>query len=403
MTNKYYIRKDSQFFLLQIAILLALLTSLSPFATDTYMPALPVMAEYFQKPLNLLQISLTVYFAGVAVGQLFGGPFSDSYGRKKVAIFGLLLFSGSSILATFVTNIYFLWALRFLQAIGGGCASVVNMAFVRDWFEGKEVARISSLMGMIMMFAPLVAPVIGSFLLIHFGWQSIFLFMFVVSIVTLFLFLIFVPESRDPKLITNRITLSQITKSYHTIFTSGKTLFLVLTNSFSIAGMFAFLTAASFIYIDFFNIEVSKFPLFFGANIVLNISFNLLNFRLVKKFNPVKLLQVGLIIQSISGIFLLVGTLQNEPNLWWVFISIAVNIGSLGLTFANSIALIINRFPKISGSANAVIGVLRFALSAIIGSAIAYFHNGTLVPTGIFMFGCAAIALILFHLSNAKH
>ena len=396
MIERLLISRDSKFFVAQITFLLALLTSLSPFAVDTYMPALPTMAQDFGQPINLLEITLTLYFLGVAVGQLLGGPFSDSFGRKKVALAGLFLFAISSILAVFVNDVKLLWILRFSQAIGGGAASVVNMAFVRDWFEGKEVARLSSLIGMIMMLAPLVAPVIGTFLLIHFNWHAIFIFMFTVSCIAFILFLLFMPESRDQAFLTNKITFHQLTSSYVKVFSSRKIVLLVLSNSFAVAGMFTFLTGASFLYIDFFKVEVAKFPLFFGANIVLNVLLTLLNYRLVKKTDPAKLLHVGLILQLLSGIMLFFAVRQTNPSLLLVFISIVMYIGSLGLVFANAVAIIINQFPQISGSANAVIGVIRFALSGAVGSLIALFHTGNIIPLGTVMFSCTAIAYILF-------
>ena len=400
MTKRFLISRDNRFFIAQITLLLALLTSLSPFATDTYIPALPIMAKFFDQPISMLEVTLTLYFLGVALGQLFGGPFSDSFGRKKVALVGLILFSLSSLLAVFVTDVYFLWILRFVQAIGGGAASVVNMAFVRDWFEGKEVARLSSLIGMIMMMAPLIAPVIGTFLLLHFGWQSIFIFMFLMSLAVIILFGFLMPESREQSMITNKISLKRIRVSYGTVFSSPKAVMLVLCSSFAVSGMFTFLTGASFLYIDFFEVKVNNFPLFFGANIALNVLLTLLNYRLVKTINPSKLLHFGLILQLISGIVLFFAVRQATPNLWLVFSSIVVFVGSLGLIFANIVALILNQFHEISGSANAVIGVVRFAFSGAIGSLLAVFHSGDLVPLGTIMFGCSALAYLFFTLSR---
>ena len=400
MTKRFLISRNSPFFVAQVTLLLALLTSLSPFATDTYIPALPVMADFLGQPINMLEVTLTLYFLGVAMGQLFGGPLSDSFGRKKIALIGLVLFSISSLLAVFVTDVYYLWVLRFIQAMGGGAASVVNMAFVRDWFEGKDVARMSSLIGMIMMMAPLVAPVIGTFLLIHFNWQSIFIFMFLMSAAVLVLFVFLMPESRDKELITNKISLKRIRISYGTVFSSPRAVMLVLCSSFAVSGMFTFLTGASFLYIDFFHVKVSNFPLFFGANILLNVLLTLLNYRLVKRISPVKLLHVGLILQLISGVVLFLAVRQNAPSLWIVFCSIVVFIGSLGLIFANIVALILNQFHAISGSANAVIGVVRFAFSGAIGSLLAVFHSGDLIPMGTIMCGCSVLAYLFFTASR---
>ncbi|RKD92387.1 multidrug effflux MFS transporter [Mangrovibacterium diazotrophicum] len=404
MTKKFLISRDNRFFIAQITFLLALLTSLSPFATDTYIPALPTMAKFFGEPINMVEISLTVYFIGVAVGQFFGGPLSDSFGRKTVALTGVLLFSVSSLLAIFITDVRILWALRFIQAIGGGGASVVNMAFVRDWFEGKDVARISSLISMIMMLAPLVAPVIGSFLLLSLGWKSIFIFMSAVAMLTFLLFIFFMPESRHPQHITHRLTATQLIGSYSRIFSSPKAVFLVLANSFAVSGMFVFLTGSSFLYIEYFKVDVSLFPVYFGANIIMNVALTFLNFRLVKTIEPAKILHVGLLLQLVSGLVLFFAVRAAEPSLWLVFLLMVSFIGSLGLIFSNTVALVINQFHEISGSANAVIGVIRFAFSGAVGSLLAVFHSGDLIPMGTIMGICTVLAYLLFTGSRfARH
>ncbi|WP_372774419.1 Bcr/CflA family multidrug efflux MFS transporter [Mangrovibacterium sp.] len=404
MTKKFLISRENRFFIAQITFLLALLSSLSPFATDTYIPALPTMAKFFGEPINMIEISLTVYFIGVAVGQFFGGPLSDSFGRKTIALSGVFLFSVSSFMAIFISDVHILWVLRFFQAVGGGGASVVNMAFVRDWFEGKDVARISSLIGMIMMLAPLVAPVIGSFLLIALGWKSIFVFMSSVAALTFILFTFIMPESRHPQHITRKLTGKQLVGAYRKIFSSRKAVFLVLANSFAVAGMFTFLTGSSFLYIEYFKIDVGLFPFYFGANVAMNVALTFLNYRLVKHIEPAKILHVGLIIQLISGVVLWFAVSQTEPSLWIVFSMIVLFIGSLGLIFSNIVALILNQFPEISGSANAVIGVIRFAFSGAVGSLLALFHTGNIVPIGTIMGSCTVLAYLFFTGSRlAKH
>ncbi|MFV0291365.1 MAG: Bcr/CflA family multidrug efflux MFS transporter [Mangrovibacterium sp.] len=398
MKNQIQLIPGSRFFILQITFLLALLSAVSPIATDSYIPALARMSEYFQVDFHLLEISVTVYFIGVAVGQFFGGPASDAYGRKAIALFGTALFALSSFLVVFTENIHVLWFLRFTQAIGGGCASVVNMAFIRDWFEGKEVARLSSLISMVMMLAPLCAPVIGTVLLTTFGWKSIFVFMMGMSLLAFILLAIFMPESRQAALLTRQFTLANVMKSYKQIFSSKPTSFLVFANTFAVAGMFTYITGASFMYTQYYGIPETKFPLFFGGNIGMNILFTFINFRLVKKYNPESMLKIGLSLQLSMGLLgaILVILTPGKPNLWVLFGIMTFFVGSMGLIFSNITAIILNRFPQVAGSANAVIGVLRFALSGVVGSLLALFHTGNLLPTVVIMACCTILASLLY-------
>ncbi|MBK7979378.1 MAG: MFS transporter [Ignavibacteriae bacterium] len=210
--------RTSKYFVPSITVLLAFLTAMSPFATDTYLSAMPSMANYFGVKINLVELTLTLYFLGFATGNFFGGPLSDSFGRKKIALLGVILYGISAALISISSRIEYLWIFRFTQAFGGGFASVTSMVFVRDWFEGRQVAKMATIIGMIMMLAPLFAPVIGGALLLLFNWQAIFHFMMSYAILLFTIFYFLMPESRDKKLITKKITIHQFVNSFIIFF-----------------------------------------------------------------------------------------------------------------------------------------------------------------------------------------
>ncbi len=400
MFEKIKISRNGKFFITQITFMLALLSALSPMATDTYIPALGKMSDYFMVDFHLVEFSVTIYFIGVAVGQFFGGPLSDSFGRKTIAVFGISLYSLTSLLAPYSSSVEMLWFLRFVMALGGGCASVVNMAFVRDWFEGKQVARLSSLISLVMMLAPLMAPIIGTVLLKVSGWKAIFHFLTVVSSIALILFILFMPESRSANNLSRRISFRQIVLSYVAIFRSKKAGLLVFANSFVVSAMFTFITASSFMFIKFFGLPEIDFPIYFGSCIAMNGFFTFLNFRLVKTIAPEKILNVGITIQLVVSICILIGTLQATPTLAYLFPLLVFFVGCMGLVFPNIVSIVLNRFPEIAGSANATIGVLRFAMSGAIGSLLAIFPTGDLKPMGIIMACCTLIAYLLYLFSK---
>lgn len=389
--------RTSKYFVPSITVLLAFLTAMSPFATDTYLSAMPSMANYFGVKINLVELTLTLYFLGFATGNFFGGPLSDSFGRKKIALLGVILYGISAALISISSKIEYLWIFRFTQAFGGGFASVTSMVFVRDWFEGRQVAKMATIIGMIMMLAPLFAPVIGGALLLLFNWQAIFHFMMSYAILLFTIFYFLMPESRDKKLITKKITIHQFVNSFIIFFSNKKAVFILLTISSAVAGMFTFLTGASFMYMEYFGISEKIFPLLFGANIVLNVILSLLNTNLLKRHEPEKMLKVGLAIQIVSGFIMLITILICKvPSFWIVFISVVFFMGSLGLIFGNGTAIILNLLPQISGSANALIGVSRFSFSFITGSLLALFHANNLLPISSIMFTCSVIANIYF-------
>ncbi len=383
-------------------VLLAALVTMSPFAIDSYLAAMPLMATFFGVTMGVVELTITLYFLGFAVGNFFGGPLSDSFGRKPIALTGVALYGLSSLIIPLCESIELLLIFRVTQAFGGGFATVTANVFVRDWYSGKQVAKFVTIISMMMMLAPLFAPVIGAVLIHHKGWQGVFYFMFAFAIVLFITFFILIPESRNKSLITRKISGKQILSKYKVFFSDSQSVILLFAISFSMAGMYIFLTGASFIYLGYFNIEPSKFPLLFGSNVVLNILLSFLNTQLLKRYEPKYMLRVGLVIQLIGGIILLFSVIQSHPSFWAVFTGIVLFVGSLGLIFGNGTATILNINPRVSGSANATIGIMRFFLSFIIGSAMALFHTGDLIPIGITMFCCTLVANVFFVVAMRK-
>jgi len=393
MLDKFRITKDAH---LVLSIMLASVVTLSPFAIDTYLAAMPMMAEYFGVKLNIIEFTITLYFLGFAVGNFLGGPLSDSFGRKPIALTGIFLYGVAAIGISFSSSIELILVLRAVQAFGGGFATVTANVFVRDWYSGKEVARFITIISMMMMLAPLFAPVIGAFL-IHFnGWQAVFYFLAAFAAILFIAFAVVIPESRDKDLITNKISGQQIISRYKAFFADTQSVIFLFSISFSMAGLYVFLTSASFIYIDYFQVKNEQFPILFGSNVVLNILLSLLNTFLLKKYTPSQILKTGLLLQLLSGASLFFAVLFSEPSFWVVFGSIVLFIGSLGLVFGNGSAIILNYNPKVSASANATIGIARFVLSFLIGSIMALFHTETLIPVGTAMFSCSMLGNLLF-------
>ena len=159
-----------------LIILLSILSSVAPIATDTYLPSIPEIAKYFDVNIHKIELSLSIFLIGFAVGQIFGGPISDRYGRRFGSILGLIGFAFFSFLIIFSSNVYELWIYRFLEAFFGGITVVNAAAAVRDRFKGQEAAKVFSLIGIIRSIAPLLAPVFGALIIHFYPWEGIFVF-----------------------------------------------------------------------------------------------------------------------------------------------------------------------------------------------------------------------------------
>ena len=153
-----------------LIILLSVLSSVAPMGVDTYLPSIPDIAKSFDVSIHKIELSLSIFLIGFSIGQVFGGPISDRYGRKNSSIFGLLGYALFSFIIIFSSTIYELWIYRFFEAFFGGIVVVNAAAAVRDRFHGAEAAKVFSLIGMVRSIAPLLAPAIGAFIIHFFTW-----------------------------------------------------------------------------------------------------------------------------------------------------------------------------------------------------------------------------------------
>ena len=379
-------------------LVLASLTSLSPFAIDTYVPAMPQMASFLGVMLSDIELSLSIYIIGYALGQFFGGPLSDSFGRRPIVITGLSVFVITSYFLSVSNSLLQLYILRFIQAFGGGFSVVVAMAIARDLFTGSILAKRITYISMVMMTAPLIAPAVGTLLLKLFGWQAIFSFLTIYGILVFILIVIFIPETRKSR--SKKGIIINTAKNYLLVFSNTKAMSYILASSLGFSGMFTFITGSSKIYIEHFNIPVELFPILFGSNVLLMIGMGAINARIVTRISPKKILRAGLIIQLIAGTVLSSLVYTNNAPFVVVFSLIVIFVGVLGVVSSNANALALHMFPNISGVATAVIGVSLYAMGGFTGFLLNLFSNDTIFPITLIMFLCSLVANIAFRTLN---
>lgn len=355
----------------QIVLVLASLSAITPLAIDMYLPSFPAIATDLHTSIPNVEFSLSLYFFGMAMGQLLGGPISDAYGRRPLVMIGLIVFGMSSLLLSITNQIEIFWILRALQSFGGGVATVNVSATVRDMFNGKESARIFSLIAMVMLMAPLLAPTLGALILKFFEWETIFL---ILGFYTLFALIFYLFRFPAIKQIRTKITPIQ---NYKTVLSHKLAMVFIVSQILCTSGMYTFITSSSFVYMEHFHVSASRFSLFFGINVLMMMICGRLNVWVVKRKDPLQLLRFGVIIQAIVGIMLFV---LHDAGLFVIFPLVGLYVGILGFVFGNSVSLTLEFFPSISASANAIIGVLQYSVGALMGFIASSLHDGTLLP-----------------------
>ncbi|MCC9625822.1 Bcr/CflA family multidrug efflux MFS transporter [Thalassospira sp. MA62] len=381
----------------RLAILLAALVAVAPFAIDTYLPAIPAMARDFGEATHAVEVSVSTFLIGFALGQLIGGPLSDRIGRRPIALTGLTIYIITSAIITTVDSAASLNVMRFIQAIGGGFSIVIVGASVRDLFDGKEAARMFALIAVIMMIAPLAAPTVGSLLLVWSSWQSIFFLL--IGYGSLMLCIVYLKLPETTKMRTHRYPgpVRRVWWTYFEVLRTRKAVGFMLTHAGASAVMFSFVTDSPFMYIDFFGVSEAVFPYLFGANVIVIVICNRLNNPLLKRLECHQILKIGTCIQLISTIGLFVAVNVFEPTLYTVVPFIMFSVGLIGLTAPNATASFMQYFPYIGGTATALLGTIQFATGAVAGMVISHFHDNTLLPITISMLCFAIFANLMVH------
>ncbi|QPL44459.1 multidrug effflux MFS transporter [Pseudoalteromonas sp. A41-2] len=377
--------------------LLASIVAITPLAIDLYLPAMLVIANDLQTTMPNVQISLSIYLAGYALGMLFFGPIADELGRRLLAKVGLALFGLSSLALAFCHNIELFWSLRAVQAFTGAAATVVVPGIIRHIYR-ENTAKGMSYVSMIMMVAPLIAPTLGSLIMGISTWQVIFLVLAAYSFAILALVQLYLIDI--PIFKSQQRGLALFFNSYKTVFSRQSARADIASSMFASFAFFCFLTSVPYVYLDFFKVDEQLFGILFAFNVLALMFGNFMNTRLVPRLGSRKLLFLGLGIGFASGSALLLFSLMHL-SLYFIVASIAPLMMSLGIVASNADSLILMQFEEKSGTATAVIGTLRFGSGALVGPILAFIHPQSAVPFSAMMFS-ALILILLVQLWHRK-
>ena len=362
----------------RLALLLALITSVTPLAIDAYLPALPAIAEYYGVSIQLVENSVSTYMLGYALGMLFGAPFSDRKGRRRATAIGLGVFviaTGFILISTTAEQL--LW-LRFLQALGGGWAAVNSGAIVRDLFDEQDSARMLSMIMLIMLGVPLVAPALGAGLLFFFSWHSVFVALGVYALLALLLTMMFLPETvKTRQQVGVRLVLSDLGQTARKIVSEPSALGFMLSGCFASGCLFIFLTDAAFVYLEYKGLPSTTFVILFAVNVLAMAGFQRANLALLKYRSPRRILPIGFALQLVSALGLAGYTYFGHDGLAAIVLGIMLVIGAQGFIYGNALAAFLAHFDERIGVANAFAGSLNFAVGAMLGILLSIVHDGT--------------------------
>ncbi|WP_440053476.1 Bcr/CflA family multidrug efflux MFS transporter [Pseudoalteromonas sp. T1lg65] len=370
--------------------LLAAIVAITPLAIDLYLPAMLVIAQSFNAPLEQVQVSLSGYLAGYAIGMMVFGPLADKFSRQTLALLGLAGFTLCSIGLALTNDIDVFCILRVLQAFCGAAATVVVPGVIRYHYQ-ENTAKGMSYVSMIMMIAPLLAPTLGAIMLLYFDWHALFWFLAVYALLVMAVlqgFSIAIPTKNQAP-----VNLRFFLRNYQVVLTEKKARYDILSSMLVSFAFFCFLTSVSFIYLDYFGVSEQLFGVLFAMNVIALMLGNFANTRLVPRLGSRRMLKAGLFIGVLCA-FLLVALSTQPVSVWILAIAVAPLMMSIGIIASNADALILLSFEHQTGTATAVIGTLRFGSGALVGPLLAVVAPESPLPFASFMLSAILLTLL---------
>lgn len=377
----------------RLLLILGAVVAIAPLSIDMYLPSMPTLQAYFSVDSAAVQLTLSTFFIGLAIGQVFYGPVSDRFGRLGPLYFGLAVYTLASLACVFAPTIEALTVARLFQALGGCAGIVITRAIVRDRFEPQEMAQALSMLLLIMGVAPILAPVIGAQLLVYLGWQSIFAVLVVFGLLCILAVYHGLEESWVPP--AQPLRAADVLGIYGRLLGHRRFMGFALAGSTAQAGMFAYIATSAFVFIEVYGLTPSHFGWIFGLNAAGLIIASQLNARLLRRHRSERVLRTALASNTLFGAAMLVLVATGTGGIWGVAVPLFGAISSLGCSFPNSTAAAMAPFGDRAGMAAALLGALQFTIAALVTSLVGYLHDGTALPLAAVIFACGSIAYLL--------
>lgn len=381
----------------EFSLLVALMMSVVAISIDALLPALDaIRADIVLSHPNQAQLVVSALFFGMALGQLICGPLSDATGRKKVLNGGIALFLAGTVVCYFASDINTLLLGRFIQGLGVAGPYVSAISIVRDKYSGNDMARIMSLVMMIFVMVPAIAPSLGQAVLWVGSWRDIFLlYVFYALLIVLWIFLRL--EETLPQAHRIPMTKKGFAEGFKEVIRNVPTVCYMICMGFFFGSFVGYLNSSQQIFQDLFQTG-ELFTLYFGLLAVVFGAASLVNSRLVQKWGMQRLSDNAVWGIIVSSALFLALHLAADIQLWMFLLYAAILFFSFGLVFGNINALAMEPMGHVAGIAAAIIGSVSSIMSMLIGTVIGQMYNGTLVPVtaGFLLFGCINMAILMF-------
>ncbi|MDT5066884.1 MAG: transporter, family, multidrug resistance protein [Mycobacterium sp.] len=378
----------------RMIVVLGLLVALGPLTIDMYLPALPGIADELSVSSSVAQLTLTGTLAGLALGQLIVGPLSDSLGRRRPLMAGIVLHMVASVICIIAPNIIVLGAARSLQGVGAAAAMVVAIAIVGDLFTDTAAATVMSRLMLVLGVAPVVAPSLGAAVLLRASWHWVFAVLVVLAGLLLLLAVLALPETL-PESHRRPLKVKGIFTTYGQLLRDKRFVVLVLVAALGMSGLFAYIAGASFVLQGRYGLDQQEFALVFGAGAVALIGTTQLNVVLLRRFTPASIVVWALGAAALLGATFVGLAAAGFGGLPAFVLPVWAILAAMGLVIPNAPALALSRHQEAAGTSAALLGAGQFGLGAAVAPLVGVLGNDELALAVVMTAGVVIALLAL--------
>jgi len=376
-----------------VVLILSLLTALEPLSIDLYLPGFLMISESLSTSVTSVQISLSTFLAGFAIGQLVWGPLADKFGRKKPILASLVIFILASVACMYVRTIEQLWVVRFIQAIGGCAGVVISRAIVTDYFDKSKTLKIFALLALIMGIAPIIAPSVGNGILRLSDWKGLFGAMVALGILLFVLTLFFLPETHKNRESSGK---TNVIKDYWQILRNKRFVVYSLIAGIVNGALMVYVANGPFLIMEKGGFSGNMFSLIFSINAFGLMVSSYLTTIFQKYIKTSKLVKYALLFMTFASVVLL-GAMYMDISMNVILIILFFYVFPIGVLFPTTTELAITPFAgtNSSGTASALFGSIQLAMAFVCTILSSFISDGSIIAVGIAFFLCSMLAFVI--------
>ena len=382
-----------------LIIVLGILNALTPFTIDLYLSAFPEIAADLGVAVSRMSLTVSVYFIGFALGQIIYGPLLDRFGRQRPIYAGLAIYIIATVGCMTTTSFEGMLIFRFIAALGGSAASVGAIALVRDHFPPEKAAKAFALLMLVLSASPLLAPSIGSLIVVSTGWRALFAALAVLAIINVALVAFAVPRNYLPDRSVS-LRLAPIMRTFRGALAEPQFRTYTFAGSLSFAGLFVFVSGSPAVFMDGFGVSPQGFGLIFAILAGGMIAGGQLNHLFLKYSDSRHVFHRALQIQVIAGAVFLLASLTLDLGTWGTVCALFVFLLCAGITYPNAAALALQPFSKNIGSASSLLGFLQLGIGALAAAFVGLLDVPGALPMAVVMATCSAGGLMVLQTAS---